>query len=209
MRLIREWRWYTWVAVCLWASTAAILVLALARPIIDSLAVIFGRATSVPGHAAWPMLLAAGTSLLTLAWQHYVVPVMASADVAFKDHRTPRMLLRNYLLSLWMPCIVATIICVTNLVPVYVGRMTLMKWISVQPWILWVVAALPLLAMPPLLLTRSVKRRLRGNARRQARCLECGYHLLGVWSSSCPECGTPRLDVGQMQPDDAPHTAAT
>ena len=74
---------------------------------------------------------------------------------------------------------------------------------------LWVAAALPLLALPPLVLMRRVRRRLIGNARRQARCLECGYHLLGVWSSCCPECGTTRFDVGQMQPDEAPHTATT
>ncbi len=180
---------------------ALALGLSLIEPLLEAFDVLLGRSRTLTERARWPLRLAAGLTVLTLSWQHYVVPVLASAEVTFKDRRTPRMMLRNYWLSLWMPFIVASILCVTNLIPVYAGRHTLSKWLSIQPWILIVAVAVPFLALPPLLLMRAVKRRLLANAHRQSRCFECGYDLTGVWSSNCPECGEPR-------PGDAIKTAS-
>lgn len=195
MRRLRRWRWYTWVAVSLWAATAGAVLAALTVPLVDAFALLLGRSTTLPAHPAWPMQLAAGIAAITLAWQHYVVPYFASAEVRFKDRRTPRMMLRNFWVSLWMPFIVALIICITNFIPVYVGRHPLGRWLEIQPWILYLIFSLPALSIPPMVLMWSVRQRLMRNARNQQRCFECGYHLRGVWSSECPECGAPRFDV--------------
>lgn len=195
MKRLRTWRWYTWIAIGLWVTMALALSLSLIDPLLESIAVLRGRSRTLTERSVWPLRLAAGLTFLTLSWQHFVVPLLACGEVTFKDRRTPRMMLRNYWLSLWMPCIVAAILCVTNLIPVYAGRHTLAKWLSIQPWILIVAGALPFLALPPLVLMGTVKRRLRSNAQRQSRCFECGYNLTGVWSGNCPECGEPRIDV--------------
>ena len=192
MQRFRNWRWYTWIAVGLWATMVLALSLSLIEPLLEAFDVLLGRSRTLTERARWPLRLASGLTVLTLSWQHYVVPLLASTEITFKDRRTPRMMLRNYWLSLWMPFIVASILCVTNLIPVYAGRHTLAKWLSIQPWILIVAGALPFLALPPLLLMRAVKRRLMSNAHQQSRCFECGYDLTGVWSDNCPECGTRR-----------------
>lgn len=179
----------------LWCATAAALLATLIGPLAEAFAVLLGRSTTMPEHSPWPMLVAAGMSVVTLAWQHYLVPVFASSDVRFTERRTPGMMLRNYWISLWMPLLVATIIVVTNFIPVYMGRHPLDRWLRIQPWILYVIAILPVLLVPPLVLMWPVRRHLQRNARRQQRCFECGYHLLGVWSSECPECGTTRFDI--------------
>ncbi|MCH8328593.1 MAG: hypothetical protein IID15_08750 [Candidatus Marinimicrobia bacterium] len=183
------------MALALWCATAISLVLGLFEPLVESFAILTGRSRAKPDHAIWPLLVAAGITTITLIWQHFVVPVLGSAEVRFKDRRMPRMMLRNFWLSLWMPLIVGVIICVTNLIPVYLGRMTLGKWLEIQPWILYVAFALPFLAIPPLLLMKPVLRRLKVNAHQQSRCFECGYNLTGVWSDNCPECGTGRRKV--------------
>ena len=195
MQRFRNWRWYTWIAVGLWATMVLALSLSLIEPLLEAFDVLLGRSRTLTERARWPLRLASGLTVLTLSWQHFVVPLLASAEVTFKDRRTPRMMLRNYWLSLWMPCIVASILCVTNLIPVYAGRHTLAKWLSIQPWILIVAGALPFLALPPLFLMGIVKRRIVSNAHKQSRCFECGYNLTGVWSSNCPECGEPRIDI--------------
>ena len=195
MQRFRNWRWYTWIAVGLWATMVLALSLSLIEPLLEAFDVLLGRSRTLTERARWPLRLASGLTVLTLSWQHFVVPLLASAEVTFKDRRTPRMMLRNYWLSLWMPFIVASILCVTNPIPVYAGRHTLAKWLSIQSWILIVAGALPFLALPPLLLMQRVKRRLMSNAHKQSRCFECGYNLTGVWSSNCPECGEPRIDV--------------
>ena len=115
MQWIRTWRWYTWIAIGLWATMALTLGLSLIEPLLEAFDVLLGRARTLTERARWPLRLASGVTVLTLSWQHYVVPLLASADVTFKDRRTPRMMLRNYWLSLWMPFIVASILCVTNL----------------------------------------------------------------------------------------------
>ncbi len=66
---------------------------------------------------------------------------------------------------------------------------------EIQPWILYLIFTLPALSIPPMVLMWSVRQRLMKNARLQQRCFECGYHLRGVWSSNCPECGGTRFDV--------------
>jgi len=196
MRLLREWRWYSWMAVGLWGLTGAALIAALTRPLLQSFAVLLGRSARLPDLPVRMLALAAGVSLVTLCWQHYVVPLLACRDVRLTDARTPRIMLRNYWLSLWMPFIIAAILCVTNFVPVYLGLHPLDRWLRLQPWIVYLIAAMPVLILPPLALMRPLRARLMRNARQQGRCLECGYHLLGVWSSECPECGTTRFDIG-------------
>ncbi|MCZ6837531.1 MAG: hypothetical protein O7G85_17275 [Planctomycetota bacterium] len=195
MRVAQRWRWYTWITMGFWGLSSTALSWALARPLVESFGVLLGNTPTMPSRPGGMLPLAAGLAMFTLVWQHYLVPFIASSEIRFKDARTPRMMLRNFWVSLWMPFIVAMIISITNFIPVYLGRFSLNRWLEIQPWILFVIGALPFLMIPPLVLMWPVRKRLLHNARQQQRCCECGYHLLGVWSSQCPECGSPRFDV--------------
>jgi hypothetical protein len=61
---------------------------------------------------------------------------------------------------------------------------------------IWLIV-IGLFAYPAIAFYRGPIRRRR--RRKQTRCLECGYSLVGNTSGICPECGVPVAWVGERQ----------
>ncbi|MCA9297254.1 MAG: hypothetical protein KC983_12070 [Phycisphaerales bacterium] len=190
-RIGRTWRWWNWVGLALALSFIIDLGVTLVTRLIEAFAVLVGSAADLPVRSDLPLILLGVHTLITMVWLHFVIPWKGAATVQFTDRRTPRLMLRAYMMSLWMPAAILIVVLVTNFAPVYFGRFTVAQWIRLQPWLTWA-AWLPLgLAVPALMLGPTVRRRVLTAAQHAERCVQCGYHYAGVTSINCPECGRP------------------
>jgi hypothetical protein len=188
-RFVRRWRWWNWVGLALAVSFIIDLGATLAIRLIEAFAVLVGTAADLPERSDVPLFILAAHALVTMIWLHFVVVWKGATTVEFTDRRTPRLMLRAYMVSLWMPAAILALVLVTNFAPVYLGRFSASQWIRLQPWLIWAAAMAGLLAVPALILRPTVRRRVLAAAHHAERCVKCGYHYAGVTSINCPECG--------------------
>ncbi len=188
-RFLKSWHWWNWVGLVLALSFLINLGATLVIRLIEAFAVLFRNAPVLPERSDVPLVLLAAHALVTMIWLHYVIPWKGASTVQFSDRRTPRVMLRAYTMSLWMPAAILVLVLVTNFVPVYSGRYTVSQWIRLQPWLTWVAWMPVLLAIPAIMLRPTVRRRVLSAAHRAERCAVCGYNYAGVTSDNCPECG--------------------
>lgn len=184
-----RWHWWHIIAMLLWGITALLIFTQIITRFIEAVDS-FRTRTIPPDRAAWPLYLLGIIAIITITWQHLIVPLKSSRIATFTDHRTPKYVLRAYTLSIFMPAIIAAIILLTNLLPVIVGRFTLDLWWSMQPWLNVAVTIPFIYIILALAIYPTIRDRIRESAAREQRCMTCGYDLIGNVSAACPECGT-------------------
>ncbi|MEM7230242.1 MAG: hypothetical protein AAF432_15655 [Planctomycetota bacterium] len=189
LRHWNRWRWWNWVGFVLAGLFALNLVVTLVVRLVESFALLSGRAASLPERSDLPLWILAGQAVVTVAWMHFAMPWFGSSRTWFSDRRTPRVLARAYVASLWMPAGIAAMLVGTNYTPVYLGYRTVAQWQRAQPWLEWAVWMPLVFAVPAIVLMGPIRARLRVRAAAVERCSACGYHYAGVASDVCPECG--------------------
>ncbi|MCP3903087.1 MAG: amino acid ABC transporter substrate-binding protein [Planctomycetes bacterium] len=179
-RRIRWWWWLgmAWLAVCIVAWF------------------------TLTGRPAWRRLIfshlvvALTPLLLGVAWMLVVAPYLESGMTSFTDRGTARRRWRICHVFAWTPTVIFALLCLWAVV-VKAAGIQHHGWLDGgYEW--YALGATVLSVFYGRLMSRHLQRRIRGAAWSVKACFRCNYHLEGIESARCPECGEPIVRVAAM-----------